>query len=78
MNKVSDTKKILIPLVFAAGGGILGWLYYLLLGEADGNSFLSAGPLVSVVYFAVLGILIYVFLSEMKKSRKKENKDHPH
>lgn len=61
--------------MFAVGGGVLGFLYYVLLGKADGDSFLSARPLVSVAYFAVLGILFCVFLAEMKKGRNKENKD---
>jgi hypothetical protein len=66
----TQAKKLLKPALFSAAGAVLGCLYYFLLGDADGDSFLSSGLAISIIYFAVLGTAVSVFLSGMKKSRK--------
>jgi hypothetical protein len=77
MKHITVLRKWIKPAVFAAVGGALGCLYYFLFGRADSSSFLSAGILVSMGYFAVLGLLLCVFISGMKNSKQKDSKDQP-
>jgi hypothetical protein len=51
-------KMILHTLAFVVGGGVLGFLYYKLVGCRTGACPITSSPIISTLYGAVLGYLL--------------------
>lgn len=51
-------KKLLRPLLFTLGGGIVGLAYYGLVGCNGGGCFISSNPVISMVYVGLIGWLL--------------------
>lgn len=51
--------KRLGPGLWAAGGGLVGLAYYYAVGCAGGSCPISASPARSVIYMALIGLLMY-------------------
>lgn len=49
--------KLLRPALFAAGGAIIGLVYYLLVGCPDGACAITSSPINSMVYMGIVGVL---------------------
>lgn len=70
MDKVIDIfKRNWTYLVGGIAGGISGYLYWFYIGCASGTCPITASPLMSVIWGAVMGSLIF---SLFKKERKNE------
>ena len=51
-------KKWLRPAIFALGGAVAGFVYYLLVGCATGSCAIAAHPLSSMGYMGLMGWLL--------------------
>ena len=51
-------KKWLRPALFILGGGLVGLGYYYLLGCSTGSCAITASPLTSMAYMALVGWLL--------------------
>ena len=49
---------ILHTLAFVAGGGLLGFAYYKLVGCRTGSCPITSSPIISTLYGALMGYLI--------------------
>ncbi len=51
-------KKIIRPVLFAAGGAAAGFAYYMLIGCPDGSCAITSNPFVTMAYFGLIGGLL--------------------
>lgn len=51
-------KKLLRPLLFAAGGALAGLAYYLIVGCPGGSCAITSDPLNSMLYFGLAGLIL--------------------
>lgn len=66
------TKKvIIITLLGALAGAVLGYSYYYFIGCASGACFITSKPINSTVYGAVLGGLFFNSISDFIIKNKK-------
>jgi len=56
MKALFTTYKI--NLIGAVAGGLTGYLYYSFVGCRNGSCLIASNPLVSVPYFAAMGLLV--------------------
>lgn len=64
-------------IIWAAGavmGGIAGWLYWRYVGCSSGSCPITARPLSSTIYGAVIGLLLATFVAPAKSSTRANNK----
>lgn len=55
-------KQVLRPFIFAAGGAIVGLGYYYSVGCATGTCPITASPISTAIYTAVIGLLLSMVL----------------
>jgi len=51
-------KKMVVIIIGAVAGGIVGFLYYRFVGCRSGACIITGNPYISTIYWAVLGGLI--------------------
>ncbi|MGI6510067.1 MAG: hypothetical protein ACOX1L_05790 [Erysipelotrichaceae bacterium] len=51
-------KKWLRPLIFTVVGGVVGYVYYRLVGCPTGGCIITSNPYISTAYMALLGFLL--------------------
>ena len=51
-------KKWLRPLIFTVIGGVVGYVYYRLVGCPTGGCIITSNPYISTTYMALLGFLL--------------------
>ena len=51
-------KKWLRPLIFTVVGGVIGYVYYRLVGCPTGGCIITSNPYISTAYMALLGFLL--------------------
>ena len=51
-------RKILRPLLFAAGGALAGLVYYYLVGCSSGSCVITSSPIMSMLYLGIAGLLL--------------------
>lgn len=51
-------KRLLRPLLFAAGGALAGLAYYLIVGCPGGSCAITSDPLNSMLYFGLAGLIL--------------------
>lgn len=52
-----DLKKCLRPVLFGAGGALIGLVYYLLVGCPGGTCAITSSPINSMIYLGITGVL---------------------
>ncbi len=63
-------KKWLRTLLFALGGAAAGYLYYRFVGCTTGTCRIASNPYLSMVYLAVVGLLLSGIFSKPQKKEE--------
>ena len=72
-------RRVLRPLLFAAGGAVVGVAYYYTAGCATGACPITSSPVTTAIYTAVIGLLLSMvlppcrFLSPPAEKREKDS-----
>lgn len=53
-----EATRLIRPILFAAAGALVGYLYYRFIGCASGTCAITSKPLNSMVYFGFMGLLL--------------------
>ena len=56
-------RRVLRPHLFAAGGAVVGVAYYYTAGCATGACAITASPVTTAIYTAVIGLLLSMVLT---------------
>ena len=51
-------KKWIRPLMFTAGGALLGFVYYYAAGCAEGSCTITSNPFITRIYMGTVGLLL--------------------
>lgn len=74
----SSHKKYLIPLLFIAIGGLLGYLYYFNIGCVTGTCRITSNPWLSTLYGALFGLCVSMLLPSKKQTIPTSNDSGNH
>lgn len=51
-------RNILLSILFALGGGLVGLIWYALFGCPEGNCLITSSPLITAAYVGIIGWLM--------------------